>query len=451
MKRRDFIRSTGAATGALAGAPYVLAGEGWMGANDRVNVAVIGIRGMGQYHISSFHELPNVRVAALCDVDENLFAERVQKHFTDVGLPEPRIYVDLRRLFEDPDIDAVSIVTPNHWHTPAAIWAMQAGKHVTVEKPCCHTFHEGRALVEAAARYDVVVQDGAEQRSNPCARSMKRFLDGGGLGDLYLARGLCYKWRDTIGRTPDEPVPPGVHYDLWMGPAPEKPFSRNRFHYNWHWQWDYGNGDIGNQGVHEVDIARLGLGVTLPTKVSAVGGHFSFDDDQETPNTMTALYEFDETSRGGTRKMMQFEVRHWITDRGGLDVPAGGDDHAYMTSTANTVGNLFYGSKGFMVKDVDRWTTYMGKEKEPGESGEGLGNHFQNFVDAIRANDKAMVASSAEDGFHSCALIHLANISYRLGRTLDFDPVGLKVIGDDEANGMLTKEYRAPFALAELG
>jgi hypothetical protein len=241
-----------------------------------------------------------------------------------------------------------------------------------------------------------------------------------------------------------------VHYDLWIGPAPKRPFSRNRFHYNWHWQWDYGNGDIGNQGVHEVDIARLGLGVTLPTRVSAVGGHFFFDDDQETPNTMTALFEFDDTRRGGTKKMMQFEVRHWISDRGGLDAPAGDGPHEYMTSSANTVGNLFYGTKGYMVKDVDRWTTYMGKQKELGESGEGLGNHFQNFVDAIRANDKTRVTSSAEDGFYSCALIHLANISYRLGRTLDFDPVAMRVIGDDEANGMLTKEYRAPFVLPKL-
>jgi len=449
MKRREFIKSTGAATGALAAAPYVLAGDGWKGANDRVNVAVIGIHGMGQHHVTAFHELENVRVAALCDVDEGLFAERVQKLYRDPGLPEPKIYTDLRRLYEDEDVDAVSIVTPNHWHTLAVIWAAQAGKHVTVEKPCCHTFHEGRKLVEAAAHYDVIVQDGAEQRSNPCAQSMRTFLDAGGLGEVYLARGLCYKWRDTIGRTPDEPVPPGVHYDLWMGPAPEKPFSRNRFHYNWHWQWDYGNGDIGNQGVHEVDMARYGLGVGLPTRVSAVGGHFLFDDDQETPNTLTATWEFDETSRGGTKKMMQFEVRHWITDRGGLDVPAGQEDHAYMTSSANTIGNLYYGSKGYVVKNVERWQAFMGQEKEPGENGSGQGNHFQNFVDAIRAGDKGLVTSTAEDGFHSCALIHLANISYRLGRTINFDPVTQKVVGDDEAQRMLTKDYRAPYMLPE--
>jgi predicted dehydrogenase len=449
MKRREFIKSTSAATGALAAAPYVLAGEGWKGANDRVNVAVVGIHGMGQYHTTAFHELDNVRVAALCDVDESLFEERVQKLYRDPGLPEPKTYTDLRRLYEDKDIDAVSIVTPNHWHTLAALWAAQAGKHVTVEKPCCHTFHEGQKLVEAAARYDVVIQDGAEQRSNPCAQTLRSFLEAGGLGDVYLARGLCYKWRDTIGRTPDESVPPGVHYDLWMGPAPERPFSKNRFHYNWHWQWDYGNGDIGNQGVHEVDMARYGLGVGLPTRVSALGGHFMFDDDQETPNTLTATFEFDETPRGGTRKMMQFEVRHWITDRGGFDLRAEQEGHDYMTSTANTIGNLYYGSKGFVVKNVDQWQAFMGKEKEPGESGRGLGNHFQNFVDAIRAGDKTMVTSTAEDGFQSCALIHLANISYRLGRTIDFDPVAMKVIGDNEAQRMLTKEYRAPYTLPE--
>jgi predicted dehydrogenase len=450
MERRTFIRKAAAGSLAMGTAPYILTGRGRKGANDRVRVAVIGIHGMGQNHIQQYQALDNVEVAALCDVDRNLFDEVIQKHFTEKGLKKPKTYTDLRKLYEDKDIDAVSIVTPNHWHTLAAIWAIQAGKHVSVEKPCCHTFWEGQKLVEAANKYNVIVQDGAEQRSNPCTQSMADYLHAGNLGEVYLAKGYCYKWRDTIGKAAIEPVPQGVDYDLWMGPAPEKPFTKNRFHYNWHWQWDYGNGDMGNQGVHEVDIARMGLGVALPARVSAMGGHFMFDDDQETPNTMMATFEFpNEKGLGDKMKMMQFEVRHWISDRGGLDFRTEDTGNTYMTSSENTVGNTFYGSKGFMKKSVEKWISYLGKDQEPGASGSGEGNHYQNFIDCIRANDKGLNNAPIEEGFYSCALIHLANISYRLGRTLDFDPVALNFFGDKEANAMLTKEYRKGFEVPD--
>lgn len=451
MERRDFIKKAGTGSIALSATPHLWGNSSsWKGANDKVRVAVIGIRGMGQSHIENYQKLKNVEVAAICDVDSNLFDEVIKKHFTDKGLKKPTVYTDLRLLFEDKAIDAVSVVTPNHWHTLASIWAIQAGKHVSVEKPCCHTFWEGQKLVEAARKYHVIVQDGAEQRSNPCAQSMTEYLHDGQLGEVYMAKGFCYKWRDTIGKAPVEPVPEGVDYDLWMGPAPKKPFTRNRFHYNWHWQWDYGNGDMGNQGVHEVDIARMGLGVTLPTRISAMGGHFMFDDDQETPNQMMATFEFpNEKGRGDKKKMMQFEVRHWITDRGGLDLMTEETNNTYMTSSANTVGNTFYGSKGIMKKDVNKWETYMGKDRVPGESGSGIGNHYQNFIDCIRANEKSLNNAPIEEGFYSCALIHLANISYRLGRSLDFDPVSMKFPGDEQANAMLTKEYRKNFEVPE--
>jgi predicted dehydrogenase len=451
MERRDFIKKAGTGSLALSATPLLLGNsQSWRGANERVRVAVIGIHGMGQNHIAEYQKLTNVEVAALCDVDSNLFEEVVKKHFTDKGLKKPKLYTDLRKLYEDRDIDAVSIVTPNHWHTLAAIWAIQAGKHVSVEKPCCHTFREGQKLVEAAQKYNVIVQDGAEQRSNPCAQSMADYLHSGKLGEVYLARGFCYKWRDTIGKAAVEPVPEGVDYNLWMGPAPEKPFTKNRFHYNWHWQWDYGNGDLGNQGVHEMDIARWGLGVKLPTRISAVGGHVMFDDDQETPNVLTAMYEFPNPEGiEQKKKIMQFEVRHWITDRGGLDFKTEDTGNAYMTSSSNTVGNMFYGSEGFMRKDVNKWETYMGKDQEPGESGDGSGNHYQNFIDCIRANDKSLNNAPVEEGFYSCALIHLANISFRLGRTLNFDPAAMKFVGDKQADAMLTKAYRKGFELPE--
>jgi predicted dehydrogenase len=438
--------------GAAAAASLWGTSPTWAGANDRVRVAVIGIHGMGQNHISSYMGLKNVEVAALCDVDENLFAGCVKKHFTDNGKGKPKEYTDIRKLLEDKDVDAVSITMPNHWHTLAAIWAMQAGKHVSVEKPCCHNFFEGQQLVKASKKYKVIVQDGAEQRSNPCAQSMAKFLHGGSLGEVYLAKGLCYKWRNTIGHTPDEPVPAGVHYDLWLGPAPKRPFSRNRFHYNWHWNWDYGNGDMGNQGVHEVDIARWGLGVKLPTKISAMGGHFMFDDDQNTPNMLMAMFEF-ANDKGGDdkKKILQFETRHWISNREDTMWMSGKADErtGYMISASNTVGNLFYGSKGYMAKSVSNWQTYMGQDRQPGETGSGEGNHYHDYIDAIREGDPAEFNKSIEEGFYSCALVHLGNISYRLGRSLDFDPVKQRFVNDDEANGMLGREYRKPFVVPD--
>jgi predicted dehydrogenase len=450
MNRREFTRLAVAGTAGIGISPTIMTGNGWKGANDRVNVAVIGIRGQGEAHITGYGNSKNARVIALCDVDSNLFAERIKKHFTEKKLAEPRIYTDLRKLYEDKDIDAVSIVTPNHWHALASIWAMQAGKHVSVEKPCCHNFFEGQKLVEAAEKYKLIVQDGAEQRSNPCAISMADYLHSGKLGEVYMAKGLCYKWRDTIGKTPDEPVPSGVDYDLWLGPAPKRPFSKNRFHYNWHWNWDYGNGDMGNQGVHEMDIARWGMNVALPVKISTAGGHFMFDDDQQTPNDLIAVFEFPNTAGGGDKKkILQFEVRHWITNREGINSENPRAENTYMVSAENTVGNLFFGSKGYMTKNVNEWQTYIGKERVAGEKGSGLGDHYLNFIEAIRANDQKIAKGDIREGFYSCALVHLGNISYRLGRSLEFDPVQMRFKNDPEADALLKRQYREPFVVPE--
>jgi len=449
MNRREFSKIAAAGSVGLGVSPVILTDQGWKGANDRVNVAVIGIRAQGQAHIAEYLKLKNARVTAICDVDSNLFEERVKRYFTDKGLPRPKIFTDLRKLYEDKEIDAVSIATPNHWHALASIWALQAGKHVSVEKPCCHNFFEGRKLVEAAEKYRLIVQDGAEQRSNPCARSMAQYLHSGKLGEVYMAKGLCYKWRDTIGKTPDEPVPAGVDYDLWLGPAPKRPFSKNRFHYNWHWNWDYGNGDMGNQGVHEMDIARWGLDVTLPTRITAAGGHLMFDDDQNTPNILMAIFEFpDPKGSGDKKKILQFEVRHWITNTEGIKSVVPKAD-AYMVSADNVIGNLFYGSKGFMTKNVDDWQVFYGKERTQGEKGSGLGNHYQAFIDAIIANDQKMANADIREGFYSCALMHLGNISYRLGRSLEFDPVKMKFVNDPQADALLTRQYRAPFVVPD--
>ena len=229
-----------------------------------------------------------------------------------MGIPKPATFVDVRKLLEDKSIDAISIAVPNHWHTLMAIWACQAGKDVYVEKPCSHNLWEGKQLVAAANHYNRIVQHGTQTRSDAAVREGIQKIHDGAIGDVYMARGLCFKWRDTIGRTPVSAVPDGVNYDLWTGPAPKHEFTKNRFHYNWHWFWDYGNGDIGNQGVHQIDVARWGMGLGFPNKVSAIGGHFMFDDDQQTPNTLNCAFEYSAAS--GKRRMIEFEVRHWMTN-----------------------------------------------------------------------------------------------------------------------------------------
>src|SRR5580704_2968383 len=294
MERRHFLLGSAAAAMAQR---TVLASP-----NDTVRVACVGVRSQGRAHISHYAAMPNVEIAAVCDVDESILNARLDD-IEKLGKKRPTGYTDFRKVLDDKSIDAVSIATPNHLHTLQTIWACQAGKDVYVEKPCSHDMFEARQIVAAAQKYNRVVAHGSQQRSG-IGRVVVQQLRDGVIGDVYMARGMCYKQRATIGRKPEEPVPAGVHYDLWLGPAPEHAFTQNRFHYNWHWFWDYGNGDLRNQGVHQVDIARWGLGVNYPTKVSATGGHFMFDDDQETPNTLTAAFEFDE---GPSKKTLVFE------------------------------------------------------------------------------------------------------------------------------------------------
>jgi predicted dehydrogenase len=414
-------------------------------ANDTVRVACVGFHGQGRAHIGGYLKLPNVELAALCDVDESVL-ERGMKMVEDAGKKRPAAYTDLRKLLEDKSIDAISIATPNHQHTLQTVWACQAGKDVYVEKPCSYNMFEAQQIVAAARKYNRIVQHGtgASESLHEAAQKMREGI----IGDVYMARGLCFKMRDTIGRTPEEPVPAGVHYDLWLGPAPKRPFTRTRFHYNFHWFWDYGNGDFGNQGAHQMHAARFALGVKYPTKVSAIGGHFMFDDDQETPNTMVASFEFNE---GGKKKMLVFEVRHWITNN---EAGIGGRSDAFSGRSAGAVqavGNTFYGSKGYLVY-AGGFRTFLGKEQVPGPtSTPGRGSSaFGNFVDAVRSRKREDLRAEIEEGAISTMLIHLGNISYRLGRTLHFDSKTMKCAGDSEANAMFTRQYRSPFVVPKI-
>jgi predicted dehydrogenase len=405
--------------------------------NDTVRVACVGVRGRGRSHIRAYSQMPNVEIVAMCDIDESVLNSRLSDLEKTNG-KRPAAFTDLRKLLEDKSIDAISIATPNHHHTLQTIWACQAGKDVYVEKPCSHDMFEARQIVAAAQKYNRVVQQGTQQRS-AIGREAVRQMREGLIGDVYMARGLCYKRRDTISRKPVEAVPAGVNYDLWLGPAPEHPFTANRFHYNWHWFWDYGNGDIGNQGIHQVDMARWGLGVKYPTKVSAIGGHFMFDDDQETPNDLSASFEFND---GGVKKMMTFEVRHWITNH-----------EAGVTETEQgTVGAIFYGSEGYLTvwsEDYGKYTSFLGREQKPGPTGSDLGNHFANFIDVVRSRKMDDLNAPVEEGAISTTLVHLANVSYRLGRTLHFDAATYSCTGDPEANRMFRRTYRKPFVVPE--
>ena len=460
LNRRDFLKAgarSGAGLATLGGITFITHPERVFGANDRARVAVVGVRGQGFGHVQGYAKEPNAEVAALCDVDENILRERLAD-MEKLGLPKPKVYIDYRQLLEDKSIDAVSIAAPNHWHSLMGIRACQAGKDVYVEKPCSHNLWEGRQLVRAARKYNRVVMHGTQGRSaGGYLEGIKRMREGL-IGDVYMARGLCFKWRDTIGRKPVEAVPPGVDYDLWTGPAPLKPFTRNRFHYNWHWIWDTGNGDLGNQGVHEIDLARWGLGVGLPNKVSAIGGHFMFDDDQETPNTLTASFEFNLPD--GQRKMLVFEVRHWMTNtEAEIGMPGFGADAQALPSAAGQAarkqpkamcGNLFYGSKGYVaLSGYDTYRSWLGESQEPGPTATRGENRWANFLDCVRNRRPENVNAPIEEGHISCALIHLANASYRLGRTLRFDPESEQVIGDDEANQLLRGSYREPFVVPE--
>jgi predicted dehydrogenase len=466
ITRRDFLKSSasGAGLAALSSVSFIAHPERVFGANDRVRVAVVGLHGQGWAHVEEYSKLKNVEVVALCDVDENVTNQRLRER-AKKGLPKPQTHVDLRKLLDDTSIDAISIATPNHWHSLQAIWGCQAGKDVYVEKPLSHNWWEGRQLVRAAEKYKRIVQHGTNSRSGLAIREGIQKMREGLIGEVYMARGLCFKWRKSIGKAPQEPVPPGVNYDLWTGPAPLKPFTQNRFHYNWHWIWDTGNGDFGNQGIHELDVARWGLDVKYPNKVSALGGHVMFDDDQETPNTLNVTYEFNLPD--GKRKMMVFEVRHWISNHealigdpsfGGGEVPVALGNGAAQAPAKrrgpeNTIGNTFYGSKGYMAMNgYDAYRTWLGEDQEPGPSAAREGNNWANFIDCVRSRKKEDLNAPVEEGHISCTLLHLGNVAYRLGRTLNFDPATEQVIGDEEAARLLRdgdRRYREPYVVPE--
>jgi predicted dehydrogenase len=419
LTRRTFVKS--AAAGAL-----LMGATAKAAPNERIRHAVIGLGGQGRQHARTFASHADCDVVAICDVDPERRAEaadELKDHGSVVALE------DYRRIIDDSSIASVSIVTPDHWHTPMALAVLDAGKHVYIEKPCCHNVYEGKRLQDAAARSGKCVQHGTQSRSGQGIKDAVAFLREGNLGKVRLAKAINHQFRGPIGREPETDPPAGVNYDLWLGPAPVRPFTRNRWHYNWHWHWDYGTGDLGNDGIHQVDVARWGLGVDYPKAVSASGGQLFYDDDHETPDTQIVTYEYDGC-------YLMFEMRLWTN----------------YTLEGHDNGVVFYGDNGTL--EVGRngcEVTLKGEEKRALGGGTDFEGNIRNYLDAVKANDPLLLNAPIREGVTSAVLCHLGNIATRVGRRVTFDAANFDIPNDAEAHALLTRKYRAGYELGTYG
>jgi predicted dehydrogenase len=477
ITRRSFLKRAAAASAAF---PLVtIAGTKSsgqvLGANDVVRVGVAGINGQGNSHIGQWLGQKNVQVVYLIDPDSSLFESR-KKTIRDRSGKDPACVQDVRKALDDKNLDAISIATPNHWHSLMTIWACQAGKDVYVEKPLSHNVTEGRRCVEAALRHGRLVQHGTQQRSSESRAREIAAVQSGKYGKLLVSKGYCCKPRWSIGKKDATAPPEHLAFDLWLGPAPEQPYHGNLVHYNWHWFWDFGNGDIGNQGVHEMDVARWAIkGATLPTKVWSLGGRFAYEDQGQTPNTQMAVMEFGDV-------LLVFEVR------GLVDKP--------RDKFPTRVSNEYYTTEGVIADG--RFHPRNGGKPEPLAPFDVTvtpGGAFGSFLHAVRSRKAEDLNAGVEHGHYSSALCHLPNISYRLGervpfngrakalgdnrevvqtfenlrqnlkgldvkleettytlgRVLTFDPKAERFTGEgsEAANKLLTREYRKPFVVPE--
>jgi len=475
LTRRRFLQTTAAASTAFP--LFTIAGTKAsgrvIGANDTIRLGVAGIHGRGTSHIGEFAKMDKVDVTYLIDPDSSLFESR-SGQVKAKGGNTPTCVQDIRQALEDQNLDAVSVATCNHWHSLITVWACQAGKDVYVEKPMSHNLFEGRQCVEAAKKYDRVVQHGTQQRSSGGRASEIAAIQSEKYGKLLVSKGYCCKPRWSIGFKPTKPAPKHLDFNLWLGPAPEQEYHENLVHYNWHWFWDTGNGDTGNQGVHEMDVARWAIkGSTLPNRVWSLGGRFipgekDYHDQGQTPNMQLAVYEYGDV-------LLVFETRGLVGKNG---APPSNVSNEYYTTEGKIAGGKFYPKDGSKAVKV---------EGEPAHVTPG--GAFGSFIAAVRSRAPEDRNCDAEVAHYSSALCHLANISFRLGepaqfdkqaqsigdnkvvveafqtvkenlkavnvdlaettytlgRTLEMNPKTEKFIGDEEANRLLTREYRQPF------
>lgn len=477
MLTRRTILKTGLGAGAsLALGPLILARPR---RSDELRVAVAGVRGRGRNHVDGFRRIEGVRVVAVCDVDQAVLdGERARLAEQELEVEGVR---DFRRLLERDDVDAVSIATPNHWHALQAVWACQAGKHVYLEKPVSHNVWEGRQIVKAARKHGRIVQTGTQCRSSQALAEAIAWVQAGNLGAIRVARGLCYKPRRSIGKVqgPQE-VPASVDYDLWCGPAPKTPLMRARLHYDWHWDSATGNGDLGNQGVHQVDLCRWVLGESGPApRVLSIGGRLGYDDDGDTPNTQIMLHDYE-------RAPLVFEVRGLPRDAAAQAEDWGGGMDRYRDTR---IGVIVECEEGWLrIPSYDSAQAY-GADGELLQEWRGARDHYRNFVDALRSGEPGELRADIEEGHQSSALCHYAAISHALGapaslgeirsalegrevvaesfarmaahlaanavdlgrtpltlgRELALDPALETIPGDEDARGLLSRAHRAPF------
>lgn len=422
--RRAILKSAGAGTTAWAfGASQARGGAG-----RKVVVGLIGAGGMGSYHLRLLAARDDVEVAYVCDVDRKNLAQGAAIVASRSGKP-PKPAADLRRVLDDPRVDAVWIATPDHWHAPAAILALSAGKHVYVEKPCCHNIREGRLLVEAAARSKKHVQVGTQSRSTACVREAIDRVHGGAIGEVLVAKAWNSQRRGSIGKTGPSAPPPELDFDLWVGPAPMVPYRSNLLPGIWRWWYDFGCGDIGNDGVHDLDVACWGLNIPVhPSRAACLGGKSFFDDDQQFPDTQYAVFEYPDAAGAGKAKQLIFEQRTWSP---------------YVQEGYEN-GAAFYGTEGMLVIGHSvGWTLYGPRNKKVAErtGSPDLAAHHQNFLDCVRG-DQATPHADASAGHRAATLVHLANIAARVGRVLQFDPKTEQITGDPEAANLVKRRYR---------
>lgn len=467
--RRDFLKRTIYGAAGL----YALSNiSGCLGNNkspsDIVRLGFIGTGARGKELIKQFMKLNDCRIDMICDADTGRM-NRISKMLVKADFKKPKKVKDLRHVLDNKEIDAVVIATPNHWHALSGVWALQAGKHVFLEKPVTHTLKEGSVLLAAAATYDRVIQSGTHRRSNTVMAEAVEYIRSGRIGDVRLARCIAYRKRNGIGAAGSFSPPKSVDYDLWTGPAPLMPVTRSSFHYHWHWFWEYGDGTMGNNGVHRVDLARWALGLKgLGDKIISYGGRFGFNDAGHTPNTQVTIHQFDDVT------VVQ-EIRELQSD-------------PFQDCGA---GAIFYGTEGRVV--IEGTGAYLADDKglKIRDFAADTGNHFSNFVSAVKANDSKMLNGSLEEGVWSSALCHTANIAHRVGNTatdkevldalaafggndalaetfsrtrdhltrhnikasftlspaLTLDTRSLSILGDTRANDLASCSYRAPFTL----
>jgi predicted dehydrogenase len=421
----------------LATASLLGTSAAWAGANDRLRLGVIGLGARAGDILDALGDIPSVEVAAVCDPDENRLLERAAQ-VEERSKRQPAQHADLRRILDDPSIDAVVVATCNHWHALAGVWACQAGKHAYVEKPVSHNFLEGEKLVAAARKYNKVVSGGTQRRSHPNFMHAVKLLREGVVGDIYMTRWMLPNPRASIGFKPQTPPPSWLDWNLWRGPAPEQPYHANLVHYNWHWFWDFGNGEMGNNGSHSVDICHWALGGKakgLPRRISCSGGRFGYEDQAETPNTQTTIWEYADGTivEGKIVDLYTAEPRTWE----------------------------FYGTKGYMViRSGGLFEVYLDGASEPEPSLHAPTEptrsyrpidraQLENWADAVRAGDPSTLNAEIEDIHFSNSLCHFANVSYRVGREVRFDEQERRFDGDEEANRLLSRTYEKGFEMPE--